>query len=134
MKKIAISLSLVALGLTGFTATASAQRYNDRPGISVQVPRPVARAIRDNRAERELDQLNLEIRRVRQQIRVAGGGGRRIRAEFDRVIRAADQLNAGFRRGVYRPRQVRGRVQQIRGELNRIQRDLRVRDDRRWRR
>ena len=131
MKKIAISLSLVALCLTGLTTTASAQRYDDRPGISIPVPRPIARAIRDNRAERELEKLNIEIRRVRQEIRVAGGGGRRIRYDFDRVIRAADQLNAGFRRGVYGPREVRGRIQQIRGELYRIQRDLRVRGDRR---
>ncbi len=134
MKKIALSLSLIAVGLTGFTAAASAQRYDDRPSISIPVPRVVAREIRGNRVARELDELNYEVRRVRLEIRAAGGGGRRIRYEFDRVVRATDQLNAGFRRGVYGRREVRVRAQQIRAELYRIQRDLRVRGSRRgWR-
>ncbi|MBA2269361.1 MAG: hypothetical protein H0W20_02035 [Chthoniobacterales bacterium] len=135
MKKIARSLSLIAVGLAGFTANASAQRpYDDRPSISIPVPRVVAREIRDNRVARELDELNYEVRRVRLEIRAAGGGGRRIRYEFHRVVRATDRLNAGFRRGVYGRREVRVRAQQIRAELYRIQRDLRVRGSRRgWR-
>ena len=128
MKKIALSLSLIAVGLTAFTSTASAQRYyNDRPSIGLRVPRVVAREFRDHRVSRELDELSHEVRRVRQEIRYAGGGGRRIRSQFDRVIRATDQLNVGYRRGVYGPGEVRMRIQQIRRELYRIERELRVR-------
>jgi hypothetical protein len=135
MKKLAISLSVVALSLGASINDASAQRYrSDRATITVPVPGVVYRGGRDTRVAADLDRLNREVRQVRLEIRAAGGGGRRIRAQFDRVVRATDQLSYGFRRGVYGPREVRSRAQQIRAELYQVQREIRFRGDRRDRR
>lgn len=136
MKRSATYLALVLLGVGGFATGASAQRYYDRPAISVELPGVRAYSRRDDRAARELSRLTRDVRQVRHEIREYGGGGRRIRAKFDRVVRATDQLNYGFRRGVYRPREVWYRAEQIRSELREIQRELRYRErgDRRvWR-
>lgn len=136
MKRSATYLALVLLGVGGFATGASAQRYYDRPAIAIEVPGVRVREGRGERAAFELDRLNRDVRQVRHEIREYGGGGRRIRYKFDRVIRATDQLNYGFRRGVYRPREVRYRAEEIRQELREIQRELRYRErgDRRvWR-
>ncbi|CAN5637247.1 hypothetical protein BH20VER1_BH20VER1_02840 [soil metagenome] len=131
MKKIALTLSIVALGFTGFASHASAQRYSDRPVISVQVPRGLVPGVRDRRAAAELEQLNREVRRTREDIRTSRrGNDRRIRARFARVQRSTDLLNQGFTRGRFSGREVRVRAQQIRSEIREIQNDLRSRGGR----
>ena len=126
MKKLALSFTIIAAGLSMFAADTSAQR------IFVDTPagRVVAGGRGDRRVGYELDRLNREIRQVRYEIRAARGEGRRIRYRFDRVERAADRLNYEYRRGLARPFEVRRRIDRVRAELYDIRRDLRRRS---WR-
>ncbi len=134
MKKLIVSFSVVLLGLTAFASTASAQRIEariDGPAIVVERGRG---GYRDGRLANDIERLNREVRRTREDIRLAGGGGRRIRAEFQRVNIATSRLNEQFRRGIGERWELRRRADQIRVELDRIQQRLRNRDDRRdWR-
>jgi len=126
MKKLILPLSLVVLGLTAMTPIASAQRYE----ATVRAPQPAIVVTRGvpGRAAADLDRLNRQVREVRHEIR-ALGGGRRIRYQFERVVRATDFLNSEFRRGNMRGRELRLRADEVRAELNRIRRDLRFRND-----
>jgi hypothetical protein len=158
MKKLILSLSIVAAGFTGFAPTASAQRYQE-PVIEARVEGPrisIGRGYdRDERGyeydergsdrgwgrgrgavARDLNRLNNEVRLVREEIRAAGGGGPRVRAMYRDVLRGTDRLNANFERQSRPPWEIRRRADELRGQLNFIRRELRYRDIRRgddWR-
>lgn len=132
MKKLAVTLSILALTIAGGT-TGSAQDYlyeDEAPGISIQVQREGAGLGRGRNARAaafELQHLNRELQRTREDMRMSGFVDRRIRWRFQRIARASADLNAGYRRGVYRPREVWSQAQQLRSELREIRRSLRFR-------
>ena len=147
MKKLILTLSLAAVGFTGFAATASAQRYQeavvegryDGPRISIgrgEDPR-WHRGGRGRAAiASELGRLNREVRIVREEIREAGGGGRRARAMFHDISRGTERLNAQFERGTRSPSEIRHRIEELRSQLHQVRRELRFRGIRRggdWR-
>ena len=128
MKKLALSLTIIAAGLSMFAADASAQR--------IVVETPGGRVVAggrggDRRAGYELDRLNREIQQVRFEIRNYRGRVPRIRNRFDRVLRAADRLNYEYNRRLAPPFQTRRRIEQVRAELYAIREDLRFRGERR---
>ncbi|CAA9235295.1 MAG: hypothetical protein AVDCRST_MAG42-1791 [uncultured Chthoniobacterales bacterium] len=128
MKKLALSLTIIAAGLSMFAADASAQRIVvETPGVRL-VP---GSGRGDRRAGYELDRLNREIQQVRFELRTFRGGVPRVRARFDRVLRAADRLNYEYNRRVVPPYETRRRIEQVRAELYAIREDLRSRGDRR---
>jgi hypothetical protein len=140
MKKLAVTLSMIALALTGGVADAWAQDYegyyeDERPGIAIQVQRggPGPGGGRFARvAALELQHLNRELHRTRDDIRTSRFVDRRVHWRFQRISRAAAELNVGYRRGVYRPREVWSQAQQLRGELRQLRRALRVRGGGPW--
>ena len=128
MKKLGLSLTIIAAGLSMVAADATAQR--------IVVETPGGRVIAggrggDRRVGYEIDRLNRDIQQVRAEIRVYGGEGRRIRYRFDRVLRGADRVNYEYSRRLVPPFEIRRRVEQLRGELYAIREDLRFRGDRR---
>jgi hypothetical protein len=146
MKKLILPLTIALLGFAGFANTASAQRYDDRyderdvetryegPRVSIDLGRGRnddrdfdRDRGRGGRAAYDLDRLNREVRLVREEIRDAGGGGRRVRAMYSQVLRSTDRLNFEFRRGAIRGWEVRRRADDIRGRLGVIRRELRFR-------
>ena len=148
MKKLILSLSILAAGFTGFASTASAQRYAE-PVIEARVEGPRISIGRgdyrdDERGWRrgrgaiaqDLNRLNHEVRQVREEIRAAGGGGPRVRAMYRDVLRGTDRLNANFERRNRPPWEIRRRADELRGQLNVIRRELRYGGPRRggdWR-
>ncbi|HEX8618665.1 MAG TPA: hypothetical protein VF911_13865 [Thermoanaerobaculia bacterium] len=132
MKKLILPLTIALLGFAGFANTASAQRYDERdveanydgPRVSIDLGRGRDRG---GRAAYDLDRLNREVRIMREEIRAAGGGGRRVRAMYSQVLRSTDRLNFEYRRGVIRGWEVRRRADDIRGRLSVIRRELRYR-------
>ena len=128
MKKLALSLAIVAAGLSMFAADASAQRIVvETPGVGL-LP---GSGRGDRRAGYELDRLNREIQQVRFEIRAYRGEGRRIRYRFDRVLRGAERVNYEYSRRLAPPYETRRRIEQLRAELYAIREDLRFRGDRR---
>jgi hypothetical protein len=154
MKKLILSLSIVAAGFTGFASTASAQRYAEPAiearvdGPRISIGRPGGREYdrgydrgydgydRERGDERgwgrgrgavaqDLNRLNYEVRLVREEIRAAGGGGPRVRAMYRDVLRGTDRLNAQFERRSRAPWEIRRRADELRGYLNLIRRELR---------
>ena len=127
MKKLALSLTIIAAGLSMFAADASAQRIVvDTPGGRIVAGGRGG----DRRVGYELDRLNREIQQVRYEIRGFRGGGRRIHYRFDRVLRAADRVNYDYSRRLAPPYEIRRRIEQLRAELYAIREDLRFRGDR----
>lgn len=123
MKKLILPFTFVLLGLTGFAATTSAQVYEARvvgPRLTIRDGRGGGRLASD------VERLNREVRRVREEIR-ALDGGRRVRAEFAQVVRATDQVNFRFRTGRYDRGEIRSRIDGLRADLERIQDRLRRR-------
>lgn len=128
MKKLALSLTIIAAGLSMFAADASAQRIVvDTPGGRIVAGGRGG----DRRVGYELDRLNRDIQQVRYEIRAFRGEGRRIRFRFDRVLRAADRVNYDYNRRLAPPYEIRRRIEQLRAELYAIREDLRFRGDRR---
>lgn len=141
MKKLILSLSILAAGFTGFASTASAQRY-DEPVIEARVEGPrISIGRGDDRGDyrgdergwgrgrgqiaQDLNRLNHEVRQMREEIRAAGGGGPRVRAMYRDVLRGTDRLNANFQRRSRPPYEIRRRADELRGQLNVIRRELR---------
>ena len=150
MKKLILSLSILAAGFAGFASTASAQRYAE-PVIEARVEGPrisIGRGDdgrydrgydgydRDRGDERgwgrggggiarDLQRLNYEVRQMREEIRAAGGGGPRVRAMYRDVLRGTDRLNANFEERSRPPWEIRRRADELRGQLNVIRRELR---------
>ena len=156
MKKLILPLTLTLLGFAGIASTASAQRYDDRvdgryedrvdgryegPRISVDLGGRDRGdrgdwGNRGGRTAADLARLNREVRIVREEIRDAGGGGRRVRAQYSEVLRATERLNAAYRRGIARGWEIRRGADDVRERLSLIRRELRFRDARRggdWR-
>ena len=148
MKKLILTLSIVAIGFTGLAATASAQRYQEEAVIEGRFEGPRISIGRgdDPRWQRggrgraavasDLNRLNREVRIVREEIREAGGGGRRVRAMFHDVYRGTERLNAQFDRGTRSPWEIRHRIEELRDLLDEVRRELRYRGVRRggdWR-
>jgi Ni/Co efflux regulator RcnB len=140
MKKLILPLTLALLGFAGFANTASAQRYPERevegaydgPRVSVDLDRGRdwdrdRDRDRGGRSAYDLDRLNREVRIMREEIRAAGGGGRRVRAMYSQVLRSTDRLNFEYRRGAIRGWEVRRRGDEIRSRLSVIRRELRFR-------
>ena len=134
MKKLILPLTIALLGFAGFANTASAQRYDEReaeatydgPRVSIDLGRGRDRG-RGERTAYDLDRLNREVRITREEIRDAGGGGRRVRAMYSQVLRSTDRLNFEYRRGTMRGWEVRRRADEIRSRLAVIRRELRFR-------
>ena len=128
MKKLLLSLSIAAIGLSGFAASASAQRYQERlVEARIDGPRISIGRGRDGRTAEDLRRLNREVQIVRHEIRSAGLAGRRVRGDFFRVMRATERLNEQYRRGDARGWEIRRRADGIRSELHQIRRELRFR-------
>jgi hypothetical protein len=82
---------------------------------------------RDARVGFEIERLYRDVLEVREEIRMAGGGGRRIRAQFHRVIRPTEILREQYRRGAISGWEARRMVEELRSDLWQVRRELRVR-------
>jgi hypothetical protein len=148
MKKLILSLSIAAVGVTGLPSTASAQRYDERPLIEARVDGPrisIGRGDDDRgggwgrgraAVAHDLNRLNREVRQVSHEIRAAGGGGPRVRVMFRDVVRRTERLNDRFERRAGNPWEIRRRAEELRDQLQEIRRELRYRGIRRggdWR-
>ena len=123
MKRITITLAVVLLGSGAFASNASAQ-WPSAGRTEVVVER--GRGDRDGRARYELDRLNRDVRRVRDEVR-RHGAGRRIQRNFEYVARMTVSLNEQYRRGRLSAWDVRHRAEDIRNRLSRIEWELRRR-------
>ncbi len=127
MRKVVLPFAVALLGFAALPINALAQGNDSRIDVASLLTRPSIQdyPFPDNRVRDDVNRLNWEVRRVRLQIRASGGGGRRIRYQFDRVMRATEELNDAFRRGTLTRREIRSRAQRIRFRLEPIQRELR---------
>jgi hypothetical protein len=82
---------------------------------------------RDARIGFEIERLYRDVLDVREEIRNMGGGGRRIRAQFHRVIRPTEILRERYRRGAISGWEARRMVEELRSDLWQVRRELRVR-------
>lgn len=126
MRKVVLPFAVALLGFAALPINALAQGNDSRIDVASLLTRPSIQdyPFPDNRVRDDVNRLNWEVRRMRLQIRASGGGGRRIRHQFDRVS-ATEELNDAFRRGTLTRREIRSRAQRIRFRLEPIQRELR---------
>ena len=123
MKPITITLAVILLGSGAFASHASAQ-WPSAGRTEVVVER--GRGDRDGRARYELDRLNRDVRRVREEVR-RRGVSRRIQRNFEYVARMTVSLNEQYRRGRLSAWDIRHRAEEIRNRLSRIEWELRRR-------
>jgi hypothetical protein len=153
MKTLTITLAAALLGSAALAPNASAQWPRSGGYTEVVIERG-ARSDRGNYYDREYDhrdgdgwrgrnddwrggrraRIGFEIERlyrevldVREEIRNAGGGGRRMRAQFHRVIRPTEILRERYRRGQISGWEAQEMVEDLRADLWRVRRELRVR-------
>ncbi len=155
MKKLSLSFSLIVLGIAGFASNSSAQMRPSDTGASIYVEqgrgsydgrdqsdngngyaersryhdennRVDERGERDRRLGFDVDQVNRELRQVREEIRNSSiGGGRHVRASFHEVMIQTDRMNAEYRRG-RGGWGLRRRLDEIRARLSAVRRELRA--------
>lgn len=123
MKRMTITLAAILLGSGAFATQASAQW----PSVGrTEVVAEHGRGDRDGRVRHELDRLNRDVRRVREEIR-RHGTNRRIQRNFEYVARITASLNEQYRRGRLSGWDIRRRTEEIRTRLSRIEWELRRR-------
>jgi hypothetical protein len=119
-----ITLAIALLGTGALAPQASAQWPSaGRTEVVVAQSRGGGR---DGRVRQELDRLNRDVRRVREEIR-RRGASRRTQRNFNYVARMTVSLNEHYRRGRLSSWEIRHRTQDIRTRLSRIEWELRRR-------
>jgi hypothetical protein len=147
MKTLTLTLAAALLGSAALAPNASAQwprqggrtevviergeridrdYYNDRDREYDRRDRDGWRGRRDARVGFEIERLYRDVLDTRNEI-LASGGGRRIRAQFHRVIRPTEILRQRYRRGAISGWEARRMVEELRSDLWQVRRELRVR-------